>query len=445
MGNNAKKSLYMLLAILIVLVFWFYVDEQGHNGTARQIQMEVTDIPITYLSESGLESRGLMLLDEGSSQTVDLTLEGARRLVTKIDRDQVRIMVNLSNVTIPGVQTIGYNISFTNPKFSGDSIKVKDASINMATVNISELEKREVPVRCELTGNVAEGYSAGQLELSHTSIEIRGQAEDIDPVSYVKLTLHLGEDATSSVSKNLPVQYYDNSGKQVSGEKIHTDVDSIRAKLPVSVTKELRLVLDFKDAAGARIENVHYEITPASITVSGDADRLRYVDTISLGEVDLLSLLGSETSTHSYPIIIPSECQNLSGVTRATVKIGFEDMLRTTVATSQFQFVNLPAGKDVALLTQVVDVNIFGTTEDVTAISGDHIRITIDLDNYSEASGTYTVPVNVTILGGYDIGVSGSYQVRVTIREPETSPELPPGVTPEAEGDLPTINTGEST
>ena len=71
-----KKIPYILLALLVAVVFWLFVDEFGDNGQPRSVMSTITDIPITYVGEDDLADRGLMLVDEGTSATVDLTLRG---------------------------------------------------------------------------------------------------------------------------------------------------------------------------------------------------------------------------------------------------------------------------------------------------------------------------------------------------------------------------------
>lgn len=180
---------------------------------------------------------------------------------------------------------------------------------------------------------------------------------------------------------------------------------------------------------------------PSTIVVSGDAAALRNVKTITLGELDLLDLLNGGPRYHTYPIIIPDGCQNLSGVTRATLDVSFSDMTSAEVTTQQFTYANLPNGKRVDILTQELTVRVFGTTADVEAITGEQITVVADLTNYSAASGTYTVPAIIEVASSAgDVGVSGNYQVQVRIREPhEPLPEEPseePGqgteTTPEA-------------
>ena len=422
-----QKIPYILLALLVAVVFWLFVDEFGNNGQARSVLSTITDIPITYVGEDDLADRGLMLVDEGTSATVDLTLEGPRRLVSQPGRDDVRVTADLSNVTGAGVQTIPYEVSFSDSRITASMIDSR--SIRSATATISELNSKTVDIICDLMGNVAEGYSAGELELSQTTLEIRGQEADISGVSYVRVTLDIGEDATATVSEALEFTYYDENDQVLDSTGIHPTVDSVQATLPVYVIKELELIVDFLEAPGARVSNLQYEISPSTITVSGDAELLRDVDSITLGQFSLLDLLGSGATTHNFSVIVPDGCQNLSGVTRATLSVEFQDMTWRQVTTSQFRYENLPEGRQAEIITQQMTVSIFGTTADTAAILGDDITVVADLSNYSGASGTYTVPATIQVDTAGDVGVSGTYHVQVTITEgtePEPQPEPEP-------------------
>lgn len=426
-----RKLIYILLALLVSVILWLYVDMFGNNGGPFRAQVTVTDIPIEYEGEDELADRGLMLMDENTSATVDLTFTGARMLVVTLDREDIKITADLSTVETAGVQSIRYDIAFADNRFTTSMIE--DRSIYSATVNVMELNSKTVDVVCDLVGNVAEGYSAGQLQLSQETVEIRGQAEDIDPISYVKVTLDIGQDATETVSQSLGFEYYDENDQLLESTGMHPTVDHIQVTLPVYVTKELTLVVDFRESAGARKDNLDYEIKPSTITVSGDAGLLRDIDTITLGQINLLDLLGSGASSHTFPIIIPEGCENLSGVTRATLEVEFKDMSRSQVTTDNFSYVNLPEGKQAEILTQQMTVSIFGTSEDVAAVSGDDVTVVADLSNFSEASGTYTVPATVQIGTSGDVGVSGTYHVQITIRADEETPEPenPDTTTPE--------------
>ena len=432
--NNRRKIIYFLLSVLVACGIWLYADlTSGPNNTPRTRTREITGIPVEYTREATLTDRGLMLVEDGSDLTVDLVVEGTRSLVTKLERDQIRFVVDLSNVTTAGVQNLGYTVAFTDDEFRNGAISTKEVSIGGgATVNISELYRRTIDISCELVGNVAETYTAGQVQLSHTEIEVRGLQEDIDPISYAKVTLDIGDSAEETISQELAIQYYDADNNLLDTDGIHSTVETIQATLPVFVTKELRLVVNFVDAPGARVRNTDAHIEPETITVSGDATQLKNVETLKLGSFTLLDLGTSASSNYTtsyYPIILPEGCQNLSGVTRAALKIRFEDMTNASVSTQNITLANQPEGRSATLLTTSLPVRIYGTEADVAAVTGEDIAVTVDLSDYSSASGTYTIPAEVRVSGG-DLGITGEYQVQVTIREkteepPEESSENP--------------------
>lgn len=141
-------------------------------------------------------------------------------------------------------------------------------------------------------------------------------------------------DAEETVSQELSIQFYDENDNLLESTGIHPETETIQATLPVFVTKELWLKMDFTSAPGARERNVNCEIRPATITVSGDAGLLRDVDSITLDTFDLLKLVEGG-GTYVYPITVPEGCQNLSGVTRATVQLSFKDMTTASVITDR--------------------------------------------------------------------------------------------------------------
>ncbi len=428
-----RKVLYLLLAFCVAAMIWFFVDMTND----KVVEREITDVSIIYTDEDTvLADRGLMLLEEGTDVVMDVTVKGKRWDVSRMDSSSIRVIVELKNVTSPGDQRVPYQLSVVSS--FDDLVQVTKKSISMATVNISELYSKWVEVKCELVGNVAEGYNAGQLQMSHSEIEIWGQQELIDQVAYAKVKLDIGS-ATGSISETLAVQYYTAEGEALDSAGIRTTVERIQVSLPVFVTKELRLTMNYIDAPGARRRNMRAELDPETIMVSGPAEVLRDQETIVLGDFDLLSV-GNTESTHTYGITVPDGCTNLSGVTRSTLTISYPDKITARVVTDRIRFDNAPEGKNLDVQTPQIVVTVFGTDADVSAINGENITLVADLSDYGSALGSYAIPAEVEIDSGGDIGVTGEYEIQVTIREPGDELELPeedqiPAMNPEEGGE----------
>ena len=432
MNENTPKDsrgLYLLTAVVLALGIWFFVDEYGNNGSAYQAKMEIREIPIEYLGKEQLADRGLMLLSDGTTESVDLTFEGPRLLVVQLDREAVRLTVDLTGITSAGTQTLRYNRAYlneqgratlsANQKYAKLTVTVSRNSVESATVNIGEMSHKEVDVRCELNGNVAEGCSAGEIQLSQSVVDVQGQEDDLNQIAYAKVSLILGDAAVDSVTQSLTCQLYNDSDEPLDMENFYLKTKQITATLPIYMTKQLPLTITLISEGKISESDVSYLIRPDTVTVTGEASALKDVEEINLGEMNLLNLIGSGARTfHTYAVIVPEGCTNRSGVSTATLEIAFKDMAMRTVTTSNFQpDADLPAGKSVTFETESLDVTIYGPSQSVQAVTGDDIQVTPNLDDFASASGSYSVPAEFTIPGFRKVGVLGSYQIQVQIQD----------------------------
>ena len=212
---------------------------------------------------------------------------------------------------------------------------------------------------------------------------------------------------------------YDENDQVVEDANIHSTVDQIQVTLPVNVIKELPLALNFIESPGSSLSNADYTITPEKITVSGDAELLKDIDQIVLDDFDLSEL--NSSATYYYNIPIPDGCENLSGTSRATLKISYKDMTSRTLEATHFQCENVPSGKVVSVLTSELSVTLRGKSADVAAVQPEDLVILADLKDVSSASGSYTVPAEVQIRSDGDVGVVGTYQIKITLSEEEHS------------------------
>lgn len=98
-------------------------------------------------------------------------------------------------------------------------------------------------------------------------------------------------------------------------------------------------------------------------------------------------------------------------------------MTTASVITDRFRYENVPEGKAVDILTEEMTIQIFGTAADVAAVTGGDLTVVADLSDFGSALGTYTVPATIENSSGADIGITGSYEVQVTIRESSSDSE----------------------
>ncbi len=428
MKNNQidkKKALHILLSILVAVVIWVYVDSSGNGGAGYETTISVTDIPVEfYGADTILADRGLMLLDD-TEQTVSVELSGTKSALMKLDVSALRARADVSDITATGTQNLSYTILYPiNFNKNTVSSQPKKPSTYTVSVDVGELYRKSVEIRCEIQGAVADGYIAGEAICQPETLELRGQQTEVEKVRYAKVVLEI-DDLQETITRTLSYRLYDKDDREVDSTNIHPVTSQIQVVLPVNVIKELPLEVNFVESPGSRVRNLDYSIQPASVMVSGDATVLKDVDKITLEDAFSLASLdaGDSYATYNYQIILPDGCENLSGVTRATLKVRFKNLTTDTVDTSRIEYENAPEGKHVTVLTSDLNVTIRGTGEDVSAVTPENVVILADLRTISSASGNYTVPVDVRINTGGDVGVVGEYQIKIAVSDITNSDE----------------------
>lgn len=70
-------------------------------------------------------------------------------------------MADTSSITETGTKTLSYQVYYPD-SVSRNDVSVEWASAYTITVQVGELARKEVPIRCELEGEVAQGLYRGR-------------------------------------------------------------------------------------------------------------------------------------------------------------------------------------------------------------------------------------------------------------------------------------------
>ena len=405
MKSKRRQIFYVFLSLLIASMVWFYVS----NGD--EVTVNVHGVAVEFLNEdTTLADKGLMRVSGEEDVTVDLKLKFPRRLAYSFDTSQIRLVCDLSSVTYAGKQSVSYNILLPSGVSTRD-VSVESPTVRTVQIEIGELSKKDIEIRCNVVGNVAEGYIAGTVEMLPETLEVRGQQADIMQISYAQVTLDI-ENASSTVVELLDYELYDFNDQLIESKNIHPMSENVQVTMPVLKVKDVPLTVNFIESAGSRLENYTYTLSHSSITLSGDATQMAGISEISLGTLALEDVQGSETLT--YDILIPDGVNNLSGITSATLTISSGDISTKEVEATHFSYENFSGDHTVTVVTSSLPVTLRGSASDLEAIYGREVHVIADLSDIAADSGSYTVPARIEV-SGYDVGAVGTYEVTVHI------------------------------
>ncbi len=410
MSEKANKVLYIALSLLIAIVFWLYVDDvQG-----SKISETYYRIPIEFIgAEDTLPNRGLMLT-EGEDITIDLKLSGPRILISGLDKSDIRIQVDLTNISAVGTYTLNYEILFPD-NVDRSRISREYASRSMVTVKIEELYTKTVPVEVSVSGEVADGYiyMAERLVLDPANLVVSGREKDVEKVAAARIKLDL-TGATSSISRKFDYELLDAEGNVIEAEGIRLSDNQIQVDAPVYLVKTLNLTVKFKESPGSNLEDVDWKLEQNTVEVAGEAASLENKEDILLGEIDLSSLLSDTEMV--LDISLPAGTVNLSGYTTTTLTITFSDNLATkALSVSNISAVGLSEWQSFDRLTSSVEVMLRGPADEVEQVTAEDVRVVVDLEEYT-SNGTYSVPAMVFVDGYDNVGAIGSCSVACKIK-----------------------------
>ena len=415
--EKTKKNRLMRIVISIVaaLAFWIYMEIQEPVA----VTTEVRNIPVEFTGEdTTLADRGLMLLS-GYDTTVDLELQGSRSVLWKLDKDEVRVVVNTATITSAGTQKLRYSVDFPD-EIPDNAISVKDASIWNVTVKVGELYTKEVPVEVDIRGSVPDGYFTENVIVDPVKLTLRAPREELLNVSHAKVVLNIG-DATSTLIKTLEYTLYDYNDIPVHNDEIRASTKLIQATLPIRTSKEVPLRIELIGAE-QHSESVHVEISPETVTIVGEADAISGINAITLDKIYVEDLVTGLNGPYSYTIKTPVGVSTQNGVKEAVVTVAVNGTTEGSVIVENVNCEGVADGLR-AHVDEPLTIVLWGTEEAVLTMTPEQVLVRVDVSEITEV-GVYTLPAIVTLQNTEGVSVRGEYMVKVQVEErPVTLPE----------------------
>lgn len=410
-----SRIFYIVFSLLASVSIWLYVSYIENDDITQTVRINVQVLNADYLTDRGLVVTGI------SPDTVTIRFTGKRNIVTKLTKENVTATVDLSSIKEKSVRSL--NLSVITPIDIPLSSFVSSKSVDNITITVDSLVTKEIPVRGSYDGGVADGYQAEPMELSPQVIQVSGPQDVVSEISYAFVTLQR-ENVSKTIEEQRPFTLMDDSGHEVVSDKLTFSQDAINIVLRVFMIKEIPLNVNLAHGASTDNSNTSYTITPSTISVSGDADTLEEFNQILLPTIDTTKFLNA--ATLQFPIVLPNDIKNLTGITEAAVTVTITGLESTHVTTDNIDVTNVTPGYSANVITKSLDILLRGTAADIAKITPDpnedgktevpvSYRVVADLSELGDTKGTYSVLAKVYVDGDVNVGAVGEYTVTVTI------------------------------
>ena len=409
-----SRVFWMILSLFAASLLWMYVT----TTEGVEVQKTLTGVKIEFLGADAMRASSDLIVAEQDRTTVNLTLSGTRRVLSKLTNSNVTATVNLNNVTADGLYSVSYDIAFP-AGVNANEVTVVHTSSDVVNFYVDKLARKTVEVKGAFTGNTAEGYLADEsMVFDPLVVAISGPKTVISKVDHAFVAI-TREEVDRTLSYSTTYSLVDANNNPVEDSSIQRETEEVTVTLNVLSTKEVPLDVTIIDGGGAtRDANTRIEITPSSIMLAGDAAAIDSTTKLILGTINLSTFATDFSAT--YTIIPPNGTENMTGVTEATVTVSI-----TGVATKSFSVnpdniicINVPDGYDAENITQALNVTVRAPQEVLDRISEVNLRAVADLSNLgTNASGVFTPTVEIKIDGFPEAGCVGEYKIYITLKE----------------------------
>lgn len=405
-----SKILTMLLSVFIALGLWLYVITVVSPGSEKTYY----NIPVNVQNDSLLTERGLMIT-ENQNPTVTLHLVGDRVDLNKLSSSNITITVDASRIYEAGRHSLSFNIAYPGD-IADDAISVQSRSTSTISLLVEDRISKAVDVVVEYTGQLSEDFICDKENaiLTNEVINVTGPRSSVEKIAQARIRVDL-EGKTETISQDFVYTLCDEAGEPVDADLVETDAANVGLTVKIQRVKEIPVKLNIISGGGATEQTASITVDPMTIRVSGSESQLEKLTEVVLGTIDLAQQLEAEVLT--FPIVLPEGITNETGITEATVDIQFPNLATKKVTVTNITAINIPAGLEVDLITQQLEITIRGPVAMIEAIEDSDVSVKVDFTNAQ--IGTATVKATVVISGAYpDVGAINSYSVSATLREP---------------------------
>ncbi len=401
-----SKLFWILFSFLAALLLWVYViSVEGEEGT-----MTYYGIDVQFSGEENLRASKGFIITDVTSNSVNVTLRGSRSVLSSFGADDLKAVIDVSNVTRVGTAEKPVTINYpSNVDQSG--ITVVSRTPNTISYYVDREITKTVPLRGVFSGSVAEGYIRENFIFDPSTVRISGPASEVENVAYAQVTIER-QNLDMTVNSELSFTLVDADGNAIDSKTIVSEVESVNVTLPIKATKEVPLTVDLVAGGGASSENAVITCDPATITLAGDPVILDTLNSISVDTIDLATF--DPVITKTCTIIIPNDVENITGETEVKVTVEVKGLQTARRTVTNLDYSGLPEGFRAEIVSRNQDVVIRGPEESVKAVASNNIRIVADLSGITTA-GTTSVPAQVYVDGFRDVGAVGEYTVYVTV------------------------------
>lgn len=394
MKNNLVRA---ILSLVVAFGLWLFVA----TVISPESVSEFDQVSVELVGISRLEKQNLMIVSDTSDLTVNLVLKGSRSDLNSLDKSDITVLLDLSDIDGAGVYELECTVSFKS-----GAAEVQSQDPKYITVEVKEQATVTVPIHAIDRGSVADGYAVDwdNMEMEYNMVTVTGPKDVVETIAYAGIDIEL-------TNKNYDIYgdfdltlYREDEKAVVDVQYLTMSVEKIRATVPIKSAKTVTVEIQ-PDWTGWVFDQSLATVTPSAtqVTVMGNESILALLEDSYTVVLNMKDYLQSTTQTLELPL--PEEIRDyVTCVDEIQVEImitGLEQK-SATLPESQFELVNGSPNISITL-PKTVEVVIWGETDQIQKLQTEQLMIQVDCTNVTVESGLSAAVC--TVVGHSDLKV----------------------------------------
>lgn len=406
----------IVFAFVSACILWFVFSQNSDRDSITTI----TDIPINVELSQEAKENGLEVFSKGSD-TASVKISGNKITIGSIKAEDILVTASQTG-TITSSNTYPLELK---AKQNSSKTNYTIESVDPSFVNVYVDRRRSVElaikdnIKYEI--QVDPTYYAGNPVYSTEKLVVSGPETEVLKVKSVAITGEISGKLKSTAEIEAQVVLYDSFGEEINSDYLTVSTRVVNVSVPILPEKTVPIKPAFSNAPSDIDTASIVTVDPSEITVAGPDTTLKTLQYVELPVIDFTKLNPDENGEYELDVNLPSDCRNISNVTKAKVTLKLDGYTTKQITLTDFKFKNVSADSTAKATTTDIAVVIAGPSDALSALTEADVTATVDLTSKgSDFVGSTEIPVEIKVNNGY-CWVFGTYSVNVNVEKNNSS------------------------
>ena len=386
MKNNILKTLsnnlgFKILAVFFAFTLWLVVYNLEDPTKSKTLTINVS-----IENRETIENMGKYYEVIDGSNKVSFSVTAARSVLDKLDESDFTATANMEQIVIDeeaGEGTVPIEIVCT-ANVNSSSYKLSSTGKNLK-VSLEDLMSKQFVVSANASGEVAEGYALGNVEVSAPNVlKVSGPKSIVQNIASVVANIDVSGMFDSWTTYEVTPVLYDKDGKEIDTTRLTLSNSTVNVSAEILNTKEVAIAVKPTGTPADGYTVTSISSNPTTIYLKGSKSVLNGISSIEVpdGIISIDGVVEDVTTTIDVSEYIPEGVSLVNpedSTVEITVSIGKIKEKVFSISSENITVAGLSTSTKLRFDLSSIAVHVSGLEEDIANLNSEMLSGSIDV------------------------------------------------------------------